>query len=311
MKEESGRMDKAAPEEAKGFRSGFASIIGRPNVGKSTLLNRLLGAKVVITSEKPQTTRNTIKGILTKDDFQIIFLDTPGLHIATTRLNQQLVKSALTTLEEADIVLYMVEPFIPIHSEDYWIIEKLKGISTPVFLIINKVDKVRKQRLLPLIDEFRKLYDFEEHIPISALDGWGVEDMLKAVASRLPEGPRYFPSDLLTDRTERFLAAEFVREKIFRLTGEEIPYCSAVSVEEFREDPEKKLIYIRAVIYVERDNQKGIIIGKGGRMLKEIGRLARQELEVLLGARIYLDLYVKVQKNWRKNSRFWPELGID
>ncbi|MBW2145638.1 MAG: GTPase Era [Deltaproteobacteria bacterium] len=296
---------------AEDFRSGFVSIVGRPNVGKSTLLNRLVGVKIVITSARPQTTRNTIRGIANWPDAQVVFLDTPGIHEATTGLNRRMVKRALEALEDVDCILHMIEPALPIHPEDRSIMDRLARVGTPAFLLINKIDRVKKDTLLPLMEKAGRLHPFYEIIPLSALNGDGVDRLTERILSVLRPGPRYFPEDILTDRTERFLVAEFIREKIFRMTGEEIPYCSAVTVEKFEENADKKLIVISATIHVERENQKGIIIGRGGRRLKAIGKAAREDLELILGSRIFLELFVRAQKNWRSIPRLWEEMGIE
>jgi GTP-binding protein Era len=293
------------------FRSGFVSIVGRPNVGKSTLLNRLVGTKLVITSEKPQTTRNTIRGIANWPNAQVVFLDTPGIHDAITGLSLRMVQNALAALQDVDLVLHMIEPDPKIHPEDRSIMERLSRVQTPAFLLINKIDRVRKEELLPLMEEAHRLHPFREIIPISALKGDGVDRLAELVKASLRPGPRYFPEDILTDRTERFLVAEFIREKIFRMTGEEVPYACAVTVEKFQENPEKKLLVISATIHVEKESQKGIIIGRGGQRLKAIGKAAREELEIILGLRIFLELFVRVQKNWRTNPRLWDEMGIE
>jgi GTP-binding protein Era len=306
--DENSQTGLTRPED---FRSGFVSIVGRPNVGKSTLLNRLVGTKLVITSEKPQTTRNTIRGIANWPNAQVIFLDTPGIHDATTELNRRIVQNALAALQDVDLVLHMIEPDINVHPEDRTIMERLGRVQTPAFLLINKIDRVKKEQLLPLMEEAHKLHPFEEIIPISALKGDGVDRLAELVKGRLRPGPRYFPEDVLTDRSERFLVAEFIREKIFRMTGEEVPYASAVTVEKFQENPEKKLIIISATIHVEKESQKGIIIGQGGQRLKAIGKAAREELEIILGSRIFLELFVRVQKHWRTNPRLWAEMGIE
>jgi GTP-binding protein Era len=292
-----------------GFKSGFISIIGRPNVGKSTLLNLLLGEKIAIVSDKPQTTRNRILGIKNHPAGQIIFLDTPGIHRAQSRLNQSMVKVALATYSEVDGVCFMIEADRSDDGENDFILETLKKIEKPVLLIINKIDLVPKDNLLPIMERYSRLRSFEQIIPISALRGDGVETFVDELFKILPEGPRLFPEDMITDLPERFLAAELIREKVFQLTQEEIPYATAVVIEDFKEREEKNLIVIRATIQVERESQKGILIGKKGRMLKEIGRLAREEIEALLGTRVFLELWVKEEKNWRENPRALRRLG--
>jgi GTP-binding protein Era len=298
-------------EEVKrsGFKSGFISIIGQPNVGKSTLLNLLLGEKIAIVSDKPQTTRNRILGIKNHPAGQIIFLDTPGIHRAQSRLNRSMVKVALATYSEVDGVCFMIEADRSDNDENDFILETLTKVEKPVFLVINKIDLVPKGDLLPIMERYSRLRSFEQIIPISALLGDGVETFVDELLKILPEGPRLFPEDMITDLPERFLVAELIREKVFQLTQEEIPYATAVVVEDFKEREEKNLIVIRATIQVERESQKGILIGKRGRMLKEIGRLAREEIEALLGARVFLELWVKEEKNWREDPQALRRLG--
>jgi len=290
------------------FKSGFVSIIGRPNTGKSTLLNSILGEKVVIVSEKPQTTRNRIRGIKNMENAQIIFLDTPGIHKAKGHLNEFMVKEAMSALEDMDIIIYLVEATGKIKDE-LFIIESLKRVRCPVLLGINKIDMVRKDSILPLMDEYSSVYPFREIIPLSARKGEGMDELFRCIVELLPEGPKYFTEDILTDQTERFVVAEIVREKVFELTREEIPYSTAVIVERFKENPGKRIISISATINVERDSQKGIIIGKGGAMLKEIGTRARIDIERLLGTKVYLELFVKVVKDWTKNEKMLKEFG--
>jgi GTP-binding protein Era len=294
------------PEE-KNFKSGFISIIGRPNVGKSTLLNSLLGEKIAIISDKPQTTRNRILGIVNRPGAQFVFMDTPGIHKPVHKMNEVMVKTALATYNEVDVILMLVEALEKPGAGDKFIIETLAKVKTPVFLVINKVDLVEKQRLLPLMQEYSGLHSFTEIIPISALKN-DLGDLVDSILKHLPQGPKYFPDDQLTDQPERFIVSELVREKIFELTKEEIPYSSAVEIEDMKEEPD--LTRIHAVIYVERDSQKGIIIGKGGAMLKKIGTLARQDAEKLLGVKVFLKLYVKVKKGWREDERMLKNLGM-
>jgi GTP-binding protein Era len=291
------------------FKSGFIAIAGRPNVGKSTLLNGILGEKLAITSSKPQTTRNRITGIRNTDDGQMIFLDTPGIHRAKTPLNRYMVKAATSTFSEVDLILLLVEADRGHDADDDLIIESLRQTGVPVFLVINKIDRVEKMKLLPLIDRFRSLYDFQEIVPVSALTGDGVDRLLELIREVLPEGPKYFPDDLFTDNSERFIAAEIVREKILILTHKEIPYATAVTVDSFKEDEEKNLIRIAATITVEKDSQKGILIGKGGKMLKEIGTQARVEMERFFAAKIFLELFVRVRKDWTKDAKWLKEFG--
>lgn len=291
------------------FKSGFVSIIGRPNVGKSTLLNSILGEKISIVSDKPQTTRNRILGVKTLPGTQVIFIDTPGIHKPKHKLNQFMVKTALNTLDEVDIVLFMTEAGELIGGGDRYIMEILGKTKKPVFLLINKIDMVQKSTLLPLIEEFSRLCKFEEIFPVSALHGDNIAELEETIVRRLPEGPQYFPEDAVTDQPMRFIAAELVREKIFQLTYEEIPYSVAVGIEEFREDNEKKVVFIRAVIFVDKDSQKGIVIGKGGTMLKKVGQLAREELEAIMGVKVFLELWVKVKSGWRGDDMILRMLG--
>ena len=278
-------------------------------MGKSTLLNGILGEKLAITSSKPQTTRNRITGIRNTDDGQMIFLDTPGIHRAKTPLNRYMVKAATSTFSEVDLILFLVEADRGHDADDDLIIESLRQTGVPVFLVINKIDLVEKMKLLPLIDRFRCLYDFQEIVPVSALTGDGVDRLLELIRGVLPEGPKYFPDDLFTDNSERFIAAEIVREKILILTHKEIPYATAVTVDSFKEDEEKNLIRIAATITVEKDSQKGILIGKGGKMLKEIGTQARVEMERFFAAKIFLELFVRVRKDWTKDAKWLKEFG--
>jgi len=293
--------------QEKGFRSGFIAIVGRPNVGKSTLLNCLLGEKVSITSSKPQTTRNRIRGIVSRPDAQLIFIDTPGIHKPVHRMNELMVETALRTYNEVDVILFLVEANERPGPGDRFIIETLAQVATPVFLVINKVDLVEKERLLPLIQEFSTLHSFEEIIPVSALKN-DLGGLVDTILKRLPEGPRYFPDDQLTDQPERFIAAEIVREKVFELTKDEIPYSSAVVIESMKEEPE--ITRIHAAIFVDRESQKGIVIGKNGALLKEIGTRARLDIEKLLGVKVFLQLWVKVKKGWREDDRMLKNIGI-
>jgi GTPase len=299
-----------AEEETPGFKSGFVSLIGRPNVGKSTLLNCLLGEKIAIVSPKPQTTRNRILGIKNLPAAQMIFLDTPGIHRSKTMLNQSMVRTALATLQEVDVICLLIEADFPDHEENDWILENLQKAQKPVLLAVNKIDRIPKAKLLPIMERYSRKRPFEQIIPISALRGEGIDILVNELLKILPEGPRLFPEDMVTDLPERFLAAEMIREKVFLLTREEIPYATAVVIEEFKEREEKNLVVIRATIQVERDSQKGILIGGKGRMLKEIGRLAREEIEALLGVRVFLELWVKVEENWREDARALRRLGI-
>lgn len=294
-------------KDEKKFKSGFISIIGRPNVGKSTLLNALLGEKIAIISDKPQTTRNRILGIVNQPSAQMVFIDTPGIHKPMHRMNEVMVKTALATYNEVDVILMLVEATEPPGGGDKFIIESLSKVKTPVFLLINKIDLVEKEALLPLMQEFSGLYHFAEIIPLSALQK-DLGNLIGTILKRLPQGPKYFPDDQLTDQPERFIVSELIREKIFELTKEEIPYSTAVVIEEMKEQPD--ITRITAVIYVERDSQKGILIGKGGGMLKQIGTLARQDAEKLLGTKIFLQIWVKVKKGWREDENMLKNIGI-
>jgi len=289
------------------FRSGYVSLIGRPNVGKSTLLNRIAGRKLAIVSPKPQTTRNKITGIKNLPDAQIIFIDTPGLHKPKHKLGEHMVRESSDTAKEADLILFMTEPEMP-GTGDKNIIRMLEGLRVPVFLIINKADTVKKPQLLPVIDEYSRLFKFKEIFPVSVLKDESIDHLVEAVAAELPEGPRYYPDDTLTDIPERFMASEIIREKIIFETQEEVPYSIAVEILEWKER-EKGKVYISANIYVERDGQKSIIIGKQGARLKEIGSKARHDIEEMLGAEVFLQLWVKVKKDWRSDSRTLKELG--
>jgi len=300
----------AEENSSKKFKSGYVAIVGAPNVGKSTLLNRLLKQKISITAPKPQTTRNRILGILTEPDYQMVLVDTPGIHQAQDVFNQALVDTALSSLNEADSICFMIEPGASGRQVNDYIIENLRQVRTPAILVINKVDSLKnKEELLPLIDSYREKLDFHAVIPISALKGVGVGDLMNELRAILPEGPRYFPEEYATDQPERFFVAELVREKIFHLAHQEVPYAAAVVVDNFTEIPERNLIEIDATINVERDSQKAIIIGKGGQMLKEIGKQARAEIETFLGCHIFLKLFVRVRKNWRKDPRALREFG--
>jgi GTPase len=289
------------------FKSGFISIIGRPNVGKSTLLNALLGEKLAIISDKPQTTRNRILGIVSKPDAQMVFIDTPGIHKPMHRMNELMVKTALATYNEVDVILMVVEAAALPGTGDTFIIDTLSKVQTPVLLMINKADRVKKESLLPLIHDYSKRYSFAEIIPISALYN-DLGGLVAAILKRLPQGPKYFPDDQLSDQPERFIVSEIIREKIFELTEKEIPYSTAVIIEDMKEGP--NITRITAIIYVERESQKSILIGKGGGMLKNIGTRARHDVEKLLGVKIFLQLWVKVKKNWRDDDHMLRTVGI-
>ncbi|MCR1903576.1 GTPase Era [Lactobacillus taiwanensis] len=296
-------------DEKKDFKSGFVALIGRPNVGKSTLLNYLVGQKVAIMSPQPQTTRNKILGIYTDDQEQIVFIDTPGIHKPKNKLDDFMDKSSYSALDEVDVVLFMVEPE-PAGKGDQYIAELLKKIKKPVFLVINKIDKVHPDELLSIIDSYKNLGDFAEIVPISASQGNNVSELIKTIAKYLPEGPQFYDADQLTDRPEYFIVAELIREQVLKLTHEEVPHATAVVVDRMR-DHEGGKLQVEATIYVERPGQKGIIIGKKGQMLKQIGIAARQEIEALLGEKVNLRLWVKVQKNWRSDPAFLKSIGYN
>ncbi len=292
-----------------GFKSGFAAIAGAPNVGKSTLLNRLIGEKISITSQKPQTTRNRILGVMHGENSQIVFLDTPGVHASDKIFNQRIVQIALNAMDEVDLILVVIDASSPDPKSESMIVEKLKKRpGTPALLAINKIDLVDKPSLLRIIDKWTRLYPaFEEIVPISALDGTQVDRLTGAMRDLLSFGPPYFPEDALTDMPERFIVCEMVREKVFENTGQEVPYGTAVTIEDFSED--ENIIRIHAAIHVERDSQKGIIIGKKGEMLKTIGTTARMDIEKLLGTKVFLKLFVRVEKNWSRDAKAIRKLG--
>jgi len=289
------------------FKSGFITVVGRPNVGKSTLINALVGEKIAAVSEKPNTTRNRILGIRTLPDAQLIFLDTPGIHKARGKLGKAMVNTAMSAVQEADVILMMVEVKDTFGKGDAFIIESL---PKPAILVINKIDTIKKGNILEIIERSKDFSEkIKEVIPISALNSDGISQLLTIISNYLPEGPRLFPEEMITDQPERFIVAEFIREKIFTLTQKEIPYQTAVVIEEFEELPEKNLINILAVIYVERKNHKGIIIGKKGGMLKEVGSLARADIERILGTKVYLELWVKVKEKWSQRDHLIREFG--
>jgi len=292
------------------FHSGFVSIVGRPNVGKSTLLNRILGEKLVITSDKPQTTRNRIKGIHNVPGGQIVFIDTPGIHRAKSKLNRYMVDEALAAVQGVDVILFLVEASAQPDKEFGMLKEVLAGVSAPVILALNKIDLLAKEQLLERLQSYAAAYPFKEIVPVSAATGDNVELLVSLVHSLLPHGPCYFPDDILTDLPERFIVAEIIREKIFRLTRDEVPYATAVVVDSFKERPDG-LVSISATINVERDTQKGIVIGKKGAMLKKIGSQARQEIERLLDTKVFLELFVRVSGEWSENSRLLKEFGYE
>jgi len=291
-------------------KSGFIAILGRPNVGKSTFFNAIIGDKISIVANKPQTTRNRITGIKNFPDAQLIFLDTPGMHQPKSPLNRAMVQAARDTISDADVLLMMVEADTLIGPHDLFLIEALSGVKAPVFLAINKIDRIDKPSLLPLIDQYSKLYNFAGIFPISALKGSGLDELQASLKEALPEGPQLFPDDIATDATERFIAGEFIREQILLFTQQEIPYVSAVTIDAFKEDEGKNLIRISATIHVEKDSQKAIMIGKKGAMLKKIGTQARLAMEKLFGAKVFLELFVRVKKDWTSSDKMLREFGL-
>ncbi len=295
----------------KQFKSGFVSIVGRPNVGKSTFLNQVLGKKIAIMSDKPQTTRNKIQGVITDTESQTIFIDTPGIHKPKHKLGEFMTDLAIGTLNEVDLVMFMVNATEKFGRGDQYIIEELKKVKQPVFLVINKIDLLTKEELLNLITSFESEYEFAGIIPISALTGANVDRLLDVIKSYLPEGPQFYPSDHITDHPERFIISELVREKVLHLTHEEVPHSVAVVVDKIEPVEGKNVIDVMATIVVERPSQKGILIGKGGQMLKQIGVLARKDMQGLLGTKVYLELWVKVQKDWRNKRLYLNDFGYN
>ncbi|MGQ4243541.1 GTPase Era [Enterococcus casseliflavus] len=289
-------------------KSGFVAIVGRPNVGKSTLLNRVLGQKIAIMSDKAQTTRNKIQGVYTTDDAQLIFIDTPGIHKPKHRLGDFMVETAYSALREVDVTLFMISADQKRGKGDDFIIERLRQSQTPVFLVINKIDKVHPDALLAIIEDYSSQMDFAEIVPISATEGNNFETLMKLLIDEMPEGPQYFPEDQITDHPEYFIVSELVREKVLLLTRDEVPHSVAVVVDSMKRDHNDK-VHIQATIIVERDSQKGIIIGKGGKMLKQIGTKARLDIEHLLDDKVFLELWVKVQKDWRDKQTFLTDYG--
>ena len=292
------------------IKSGMAAIVGPPNAGKSTLLNALLGQKISIVTPKPQTTRNRIIGILNDPFYQIVMLDTPGLHKAGKPLNLEMVKIAVTSLSEVDAILFLVDVSQPAPEKQIKAVEYLEGAASPAILVLNKIDLLKKDQLLPIIDVYRNIYPFAAIVPISALMNNGTDVLLQALVPFLPTGPRLYPEDIPTDATERFIVAEIIREKIFLLTGQEIPYSTAVVIDSFKEEEERSLVTIHATIVVEKSSQKSIIIGKKGSKLQQIGKNSRHDIEKLLAQRVLLKLWVKVHKNWTRDMRFIRDLGL-
>ena len=294
----------------KGYKSGFVAVIGRPNVGKSTLINSLIGQKIAIMSDKPQTTRNKILCVLTQPDAQVIFIDTPGIHKPKHKLGEYMVNAAENTLKEVDVILFVVDASEDLGAGELYILERLRSTKKPVILVVNKIDKIEKQQVLPTISRYADRYNFIGVVPISAKKNTNLDYLVDEIKKHLEEGPQYYPSDMITDQPERLIAAELIREKVLHLTREEIPHAIAVELEEMSRRQNDD-VYIRAMIYVERDSQKGIVIGARGALLKEIGALARADIEHLLGSKVYLDLWVKVKKDWRNRDGVLRGLGYE
>lgn len=293
------------------FKSGFVSIVGRPNVGKSTLMNNVVGEKIAIMSDKPQTTRNTIQAVYTDEDCQIVFLDTPGIHKPKNKLGEFMVKSATDAFKNVDLVLFVVDDSKKIGPGDRKIIEDLKGIKTPVILVLNKIDKLEEHELFDLMNLYSKEELFKEIVPISALKGRNINELLKVIEKYLEEGPKYFPDYMITDQPERVLVAELIREKVLHYLDDEVPHGVAVEIERMKSRKDKDIVDISAVIYCERESHKGIIIGKNGRKLKGIGKSAREDMELLLGSKINLQLWVKVKENWRNLQNYISDFGYN
>jgi GTPase len=295
----------------KKFKSGFVTLIGRPNVGKSTLMNQIIGQKIAITSDKPQTTRNRIQTVYTSEEGQIIFVDTPGIHKAKNKLGEYMVTVAERTLNEVDLILWLVEPSTFIGAGERHIAEQLARVKTPIILVINKIDTVKKEEILTFIGAYKDICNFAEIVPVSALNGENKENLMKAIFNYLPEGPQFYDEDTITDQPERQIVAELIREKALRLLDEEIPHGIAVSIESMKERKKGNIVDIEATIVCERDSHKGIIIGKQGAMLKKIGTLARQEIENLLDMKVNLQLWVKVKKDWRDSDFLLKNYGYN
>jgi GTP-binding protein Era len=291
------------------FRCGYVALLGAPNAGKSTLLNRLLGQKIAITSRRPQTTRNRILGVVQRPSAQIILLDTPGVHKAHNPLNTRIVEAALAAAAEVDLALMLVDAERADPASEQLLMARLAASDRPVLLALNKIDRIRKEQVLPLIEAWHARHAFTAIVPVSARHGTQIEVLEAEMVKRLPLGPPLFPEDQLTDQTERTIVAEMVREKVFRLTGAEIPYSTAVTVESFKEESGRPLVHIHATVHVERDSQKAIIIGKGGLKLRQIGETARADMERLLGSRVFLKLFVRVQKNWTRDAKALERFG--
>jgi GTP-binding protein Era len=291
------------------FKSGFVAIIGAPNAGKSTLLNRMLGQKISITSKKPQTTRNRILGVVHRPSSQLVFIDTPGVHPARNLLNVRIVEVALSTLADIDLVMVILDVARPDPSSEDLMIKKIEEHKRPVILALNKIDRIEKPQLLSIIDRWANVYPFDEIIPISAKTGAQIEDLIQTMESYLPKGPPFYPADTITDLPERFIAAEIIREKVFRLTGQEIPYSSAVTIDSYSTVKNGNLVKIQATIHLERESQKGMIIGKKGSKLKTIGETSRKEIERMVGTQVFLKIFVRIQKNWSKDTKALKKFG--
>ena len=298
-----------AADKYDNFKSGYVAIVGAPNAGKSTLLNRMLGEKISITSKKPQTTRNRILGVVHRPDAQIVFIDTPGIFKAKDTLNLRIVDTALAVIGDADMILFVLDAANPDPTSEYFLVKRLQKQERPVILALNKIDLIKKTELLSVIKKWSTDYYFDVIVPISATEGTQIEELIEAMENLLPPGPPYFPEDALTDLPQRFIAAEMIRESVFRLTGEEIPYATAVTVDTFKEKKGGKLVKIEATIHLERASQKGIIIGKEGSKLKRIGTESRKKIEHMLDTKVFLKLFVRVQKNWRKDTRALRKFG--
>jgi GTPase len=298
-----------AADKYDNFKSGYVAIVGVPNAGKSTLLNRMLGEKISITSKKPQTTRNRILGVVHRPAAQLVFIDTPGIFKAKDTLNLRIVDTALSAIGDADLIVFVLDVANPDPASEYFLVRRLQDQLRPVILALNKIDLVEKSALLEIIKKWSTAYHFDVIVPISAAAGTQIEKLIEAMENFLPCGPPYFPEDALTDLPQRFIAAEMIRESVFRLTGEEIPYATAVTVDSFKEEKDRKLIKIEATIHLERSSQKGIIIGKEGSKLKRIGTESRKKIEHMLETKVFLKLFVRVQKNWRKDTRALKKFG--
>lgn len=292
------------------YKSGFISIVGRPNVGKSTLVNSLLGYKVAIVSDKPQTTRNKILAVLTMPDAQLLFIDTPGIHKPKHKLGQYMVQAAENTLREVDVVLFLADVTQEMGAGDKFILERLEKITTPVILVLNKIDKLAKHEILPIIEQYSKFRKFSAVIPVSALEKINLTQLIDEIKPHLAAGPQYYPEDMITDQPERMIIAELIREKVLAVTREEIPHSIAVDIDEITKRNNED-VFVRATIYVERDSQKGIVIGAGGKLLKAVGQQARVDIENLLGSKIFLDLWVKVKKDWRNREGILKMFGYE